>query len=387
MRISDWIRGRAELELFGAFPAGILNTAASEGLEIWNVESADENTVRLHTWEESLPTIEKLAEKNACEIRILSRVGGRGARRRILRRPALLIGAAVMAGLLLVSSFFIWDVEVRGTKELSRARVLRTLEDCGFGVGSFWPGLNTELLRSEVMLRLPEIGWMTVNVSGSRAVVAVVERTEKPEMYDGQAPADLVASRDALVRRVNTLAGCPAVKEGQIVTKGELLIGGDLESLTGENRRVRAKGSVMADTWYEISAVCPEKEQMKTPSGVPHSRFALIVGKKRVNLYIGSGKTIDGCDKIISEYTLGLEGLFSTPIRLVRERFLPYRSAPGDDYDPGGTGRRLYAMLAENTQGQILSYTLSPGRSGELHVLTLRAHCTENIARLREGSG
>ena len=197
----------------------------------------------------------------------------------------------------------------------------------------------------------------------------------------------LVASRGGLIRHMNVLAGAPAVSEGQLVTEGEVLVSGDLESLTGERRSVRARGSVMAETWYELNAVRPAEEALKEASGLPHSRFALVFGKRRVNLYIGSGKTIDGCDKIISEYTLGLEGLFSTPIRLVRERFLPYRSAPGDDYDPGGTGRRLYAMLAENTQGQILSYTLSPGRSGELHVLTLRAHCTENIARLREGSG
>ncbi len=383
-RISDWIRGRVELALFGAFPAGVLNSAAAEGLAFWNVESAGENTVCFHTRETCLPDFQRLAEKGACELKILRRVGGRGARLRILHRPALLIGLAAMAALLVTSSLFVWDVQVRGTDRVSRAKVLRTLEDCGFGVGSFWPGLNTEILRSEVLLRLPEIGWMTVNVSGSRAVVAVAERTEKPEMYEDSAPGDLVASRDALVRRVNTLAGHPAVKEGQIVAKGQLLIGGDLESLTGECRRVRAKGAVMADTWYEISAVCPEKEQLKTPAGVPHSRFALIVGKKRVNLYIGSGKTIDGCDKIITEHTLGLEGLFSTPIRLVRERFVPYKTAPGDDYDPGGTGRRLYALLEQRTEGQILSHTLSPGKSGELHVLTLRAHCLENIAQPEE---
>ena len=289
-----------------------------------------------------------------------------------------------MALLLAASSSSSGTWRCAGREQLSRARVLRALEDCGFGVGSFWPGLNTELLRSEVLLRLPEIGWMTVNVSGSRAVVAVVERTEKPEMYEDGAPADLVAARDGLVRRVNVLAGQPAVEGGQLVTEGELLVGAELESLQGETPRVRAKGAVMADTWYEISAVCPEKERLKTPAGVPHSRFALIVGKKRVNLYIGCGKTIDGCDKIISEYTLGLEGLFSTPIRLVHERFVPYKSAPGDDYDPGGTGRRLYALLEQRTEGQILSHTLSPGKSGELHVLTLRAHCLENIAQPEE---
>ena len=283
MRISDWFRGTAEVELFGAFPAGVLNAAAAEGLKLWDVESRDGNTLRLHTEEAGLAALARLAEKSACEIRILRRGGGRGARRRLLRRPALLLGTLLMAGLLPLSSLFVWDVRVQGTERLSRARVLRTLE-----------------------------------------------------------------------------------------------------SLTGGTQQVRARGAVMAETWVERSALCPAREQLKTPAGIPRSRFALVLGKKRVNLYIGSGKTIDGCDKIITEYTLGLRGLFSTPLRLVRERFVPYETRPGDDYDPGRTGRQLYAELEKSTEGQILSHTLTPGRRGEVHVLTLRAHCLENIARPRE---
>ena len=173
----------------------------------------------------------------------------------------------------------------------------------------------------------------------------------------------------------------PCAEPGQIVAEGQLLVSGDLESLAGARRAVCARGSVMADTWYELSAVCPIKETLKTPVGLPRSRFALVFGKRRLNLYIGSGKTIDGCDKIISEYTLGLEGLFSTPIRLVRERFVPYRTSAGEDYDTAETGRRLYALLEGRTEGQILESALTPGRAGELYVLTLRAHCTENIAK------
>ena len=384
VRLSDRVRGCLLLELFGAFPAGVLNTAAGEGIELWGVESLNANTLRLHIYEGQLEALRRAADRAGCELRIIEQSGGRSALRKLLRRPALLIGLAAAALLLLASSFFVWDVEVQGNKRLSRGEVLRTLEDCGFGVGSFWPGRNTDLLCSEVMLRLPEIAWMTVNVSGSRAVVAVAERTEKPLMYDSARPADLVAARDGLVRRVNALAGRAAVREGEIVSAGQILVSGTLESLTGGTQQVRARGAVMAETWVERSALCPAREQLKTPAGIPRSRFALVLGKKRVNLYIGSGKTIDGCDKIISEYTLGLRGLFSTPLRLVRERFVPYRTQPGDDYDPGRTGRQLYAELEKSTEGQILSYTLTPGRRGEVHVLTLRAHCLENIARPRE---
>ncbi len=379
-RISDRMRGSVELELFGAFPAGVLNSAVSEGIELWDVQSRDEHSLRLKTFEKNLARLERLARRAGCEVDIRKRVGGREGLRRVLRRPVLLAGLLVTALLLTASSLFVWDVEVQGTRRLSRGEVLRALEDCGFGVGSFWPGVKTDLLRSEVMVRLPELAWMAVNVSGSRATVAVAERQPKPEMYDAADACSLVAARDGLVRRVNVLAGSAQVKEGEIVTAGRVLIAGSSDSINGMPRAVRARGSVMADTWYELSAVCPVRERLKTPAGVPHSRFALVFGKTRLNLYIGSGKTIDGCDKIISEYTLGLSGLFSTPLRLVRERFVPYRLSTGDDYDPEAAGQRLYALLEGRTEGQILESALTPGRAGELHVLTLRAHCTENIA-------
>lgn len=386
--ISDRLRGTVRAELFGAFPAAALNSAAARGLELWDMESADAHTLRLSTFEARLPELEDLASRCGCELRVLSRVGGRGGRRRLLRRPALLLGALAMALLLTVSSLFVWDVEVRGTEKLSRAQVLRALEDCGLGVGSFWPGLNTELLRSEVMLRLPEIGWMTVNVSGSRAVAVIVERREKPEMYEQSAGAELVASRGGLIRRVNVLEGSPAVKEGRLVTEGELLVRGELQSLTeGRPLRVRARGAVMADTWYELSAVRPAEEELKEPRDLARSRFALVFGKRRVNLYFASGKALDGCDKIVTEFSLGLEGLFSTPLRLVRERLVPYGTRLGSDWDPAETGRRLYALLENRTEGQILSHSLSLGRSGQLRTVTLRAHCTENIARPRELPG
>ena len=383
-RISDSLHGSVRLKIFGAFPAGVLNTAAAEGIELWDMESKDENTLCLSAYESRLESLRQIAQRAGCEMAIIRRFGGRDAMRKLLHRPVLLTGFALTVLLLFCSSLFIWDVEVRGTERLGRGKILNALEDSGFGVGSFWPGVNTDLLRSEVMLRLPEIGWMAVNVGGSRATVVIVEREPKPEMYDSAAAADLIAARDGLVRRVNVLAGSPQVTERDIVMAGQTLISCRTESVNGEARTMHARGSVMADTWYEISAVCPVKVWLKTPAGLPHSRFAVAFGKRRLNLYIGSGKTIDGCDKIISEYTLGIPGLFSTPIRLMRERFVPYKTSAGDDYDPNETGRRLYSLLEGRTEGQILSSSFSPGRAGELYVLSLRAHCTENIAVPRE---
>ena len=39
-------------------------------------------------------------------------------------------------------------------------------------------------------------------------------------------------------------------------------------------------------TWYEIDSVCPEEMDIKTQNGLVRHRFALVFGKRRINLYI-----------------------------------------------------------------------------------------------------
>ena len=384
MRISDRIRGVVRLEIFGALPGSLLNAAVNEGSVLWQVESIDANTLRLSCWEGELERLRRLAERAGCELRVLSRSGGSGNLRFLRRRRALLAGLLLSAIVLLLSSLFVWQIEVRGCRRLSRGQVLRALSDCGFSVGSFWPGTNVESLRSRMQLLRPEIGWLSVNVSGSRAVVLIVEREEKPPLPAEAGPAELVAARSGLVRRVSVLEGQALVVPGQVVTEGETLAAGRLESLANGSRAVHARGSVMAETWQELLAVRPASEELKTPRGLSYSRFALVFGKRRINLYLGSGKTLDGCDKMVTEYTLGVSGLFTAPLRLVRERLIPYASREGTDPDIAGMAEGLRALLEAQTEGQILDSRLSSAASRGLLTVTLRAHCIENIARTRE---
>ena len=175
-RIGQSARGVVRAEVFGAFPEGLLNLAAGEGIELWDVERRDGNTLRFCLYEGRLVRLESLAHKSGCELSVLSSRGGRAALHRVRRRLWLLIGLALALAGVTLSSLFIWRIELHGTERLSRTQVLRALEDCGVGVGCFWPDLDPERVRSEMMLRLPEIAWMAVNVSGSRATVAVAER-------------------------------------------------------------------------------------------------------------------------------------------------------------------------------------------------------------------
>lgn len=383
-RILGRIKGTARVELSGAFPEAALNACALEALALWDMESLDRYSLRASLSERELDRLRAIAEKCGCELKVIAVSGGSRDRALLLRRRALLAFLLLTAALLLLSSLFIWEIELRGGGETDRSRVLRALADCGVEEGCFWPSLSADLVRSRVLSELPELAWMTVNVSGSRAVVLLVPRQEKPEIDAEGPPCDITAAREGIVRRLSVYAGSPLVSPGQTVSKGETLVGGLVESLANPPRLLRAQAEVTAETWYELTAARPLDFPLKTEEGRSYSRFALKIGKKRINFYFGSGKDIDECDKIVHEYNLGAEGLFALPVSLVREELIRRAPGEGEEDCAAEMEARLYASLEERIEGEILSFAFSRHRDGAMLYVTLRARCLENIAQITE---
>ena len=379
-RIYEKLRGKLRIEVCGAYVEGLLNAAALEAVELWDIECVDCYTLRMNVYEPDYLRLQALAEKCMCEVKTISARGGSRDRKLIKRRLPLLAFLLLSALLLFASSLFVWEIEVVGNERLSRGQVLRALSRSGVDLGTYRYSVSADLVRSSMMQQLPELGWMTVNISGSRAVAVIVERQEKPEIYAQSDPADIVASKTGIIQNISVENGKLVVSRGQSVLEGELLVSGVMDSLTNGSKFVRAKAKVTAETWHELSAVCPAEEEVKEPGILSRNRFAVVFGKRRINLYFDSGKAIDECDKIIHEYKVGVDGLFALPVTIVREELIPYDTELMPAYDRQAMAGQLEEELLENVEGEVLSQSFSEGESGGLYVLTLRSHCLEDIA-------
>ncbi len=383
MRLYDRIRGVALVEIHAVLPEALLNLCARHELGLWALERPDGCTLRFRVHESELTKLERLAAAAQAELSVLSRIGGRTERRRLGKRWGLLLSLLLGAALLAWSNLYIWEIELRGCESLTTGEVLRALADCGVTEGTYWPSISNETLRNEMLLRLPKLAWMTVNVSGSRAVVLVAERVEKPEIYAEHDAAEVIAARSGIVRKLSVLNGRPLVSPGGAVLTGETLVTGRLESLTGGARSVRAEAEVWADTWYEWNAVEPAVGAVKGACAKKTSRWALRFGKNRINLSFGSRKELDGYDKIVHEYNMGVEGLFRLPVGLICEE---YRLASRTETAPrdSGASARLEALLAERIEGELVQARCHVSVSEGFAWTTLRAQCCENIAQTAE---
>lgn len=380
-RLSGW----SDCRVSGTLPAAFLNRCASRGVALLAAVPEGEFSYRVRLRTRDMKRAGRCAAEAQCTLEPLSSGGAPSLARKLRRRALVALGLLLAFFLLAWSKLYIWEISVTGNETVSAGAILDALRECGVGLGTFWPDMTSDNVRSELLVRMPELAWATVNIYGSRAEVIVRERVAKPEIWDRSAPTDLVAAKSGFVTEVRALNGTALVKPGSAVIAGETLISAKTDSAFSGTRYVHAVGTVTAETYYELSAATLLTAAEKIYTGETKTRFALVLGNSRWNFFGNSSISPDTCDKITEESTLSLGNIFSFPVSLVRETERSY-TLEESQRDLNIAARELEAALHERllaalgAGGVIESESYSASTSGGLLTVCLRARCTENIA-------
>ena len=378
-------RGQVWVRVEAPFPERVLNLCSARGLAFWDL-----------TWESATVFTCRLSRRDCSRLRralkdlecTMTAVRGEGVPfflGRFRRRQALVVGLTVCALWVAVSSFFIWDFTVEGNETVTEEEILRALERNGVGLGTLGLGLDTEDLRNHVLLEIPELCWLTVNVSGCRATVQVRERIPVPELVSKRAPTNVVARRAGLVLKVQALDGVTCVMQGSSVTEGQLLISGVEDTETFGARVFTGMGTVEARTWYTLTANLPLTAPVKRYAGEEKTFYSLVLGTKRIKFFANSGMEAGTYDKITTRDRLTFFGL-PLPVTLERETCRYYETEPAA-VDMAAAEAAAEQALTDylhtlvDDYGTVSSTLCSSRRRGEVLEVTLSAECVEQIEK------
>ena len=377
--------GWTECEITGALPAAFLNGCSAAGVTLLAAMPADAFTLRVRLSIRDVEKAKRIALRAQCTLHVLGTCGAPRWKKTLLRRIVPAVCCLLLVAGLVWSKLFLWEIGVTGNETVPTAAILSALRECGVDCGSFWPAFTSDQIRSELLLELPELAWATVNVHGSRAEVIVRERVPKPVIFDPDVPTDVIAAKTGFITGLQVLRGAPQVQRGSAVTTGETIISGAVGSKYSGTYLVHAVGSAEAETYYELSAKLPSETLRKSENGKKTVHYALLLGKNRYNFYRNSSIPGHTCDKIISVYNIGIKGLFSLPISLVRETETEYVLTPRRADAPAAVRQmqeELYACLLTEIgpNGTVEEYTWTKSEAGGCITVCLRARCSEQIA-------
>ena len=326
-----FLLGSVRIQIQGRFPERFVNLCGVRKIRFWDVERREEQVLRLCVDALRVGRCRALARQAGCELCVLEGQGLPSFLYALRRRFALLAGlvCALLAALAL--SQFVLVIRVTGNEAVSDSVILTELEEQGFGPLTYGPGVDRRTLANEVLLRLPQLSFLSVNISGVYAEVVVREAAPEPEQEDRWAVGDVVAAADGVVLAVDPVIGQAAVEEGQAVLSGEVLISGTEEQQSGDGTgtvlstlQVRAEGRVRALTRRLLRCAVPLNCSVKAYTGTKKRVWGLSVLHRSVKIPGECSFFPRTCDRIEKDWTL--PGPAAPLLRLERRTLTEYET-------------------------------------------------------------
>ncbi len=276
LKLLRWIKGYVDFEGTSTFPERFINISTKMNVQMWDVKGGDKCVSGSMNLADYMG-IKGIARRSAMRLRVKKRHGLPFAVHKNKKRAGLLIGAVCFVIILKILSMFIWSIEINGAVSLSKTAITEALLENGIGIGTFKSGTDISEVERKTIIKLPDIGWMSINLSGTTAYVEINERVVSPEVVDMTYPCNIKAACDAKIIRLDIVKGIPETVNGDYVTEGQLLVSGVVEDVFGNSYLQHAQAKVYAETQHKISVRIPSKCIVNVPDNSMQSRKRLSV--------------------------------------------------------------------------------------------------------------
>ena len=366
--------------------ADILNAAREHGIVYRNQKSDGENI----SLECSLAAARRM--RKACASRgipILSDTehGVPHLLKKYRKRYGIFIGGILTVVLIILSGTVVWDIRIDGEKRLSEEQVLSELEACGLHIGSRIRELNTDAIQTKMIILSDDVSWISINLIGTVAHVEIRESEPMPQKETLPAAANLIATDDGEIVGFEEVRGDIAVKIGDFVRKGELLVSGIRESKTQGFIYSVARGRVFAKITTEYGVDIPLKYEKKKYEDAVYKEKYIIFFNKEIKIYSNNRKNTTSCDIIDTVEYANVFSMGKLPFGIRTVKHLPYSTEVAERSAEEAV-ELAFSALRMREEELMISDVISKQFSGSLTDGVYRLRCTavsvKNIAKQQE---
>ena len=175
--MTEWIKrlqGYVKIRVWGFAPQRFINLCSNKGVLLWNIEKQDD----IYTMCVSLKAFYQLrpiARKTKVRVVISERCGLPFLVPGMLRRKAFFAGFFLTAAFWILSSFFVWDIQVFGNLQVTEDLFFKFLEQEGVHTGMWKSNLDIGELEKQISRNFPQVTWTSGRLDGVRLLIELKE--------------------------------------------------------------------------------------------------------------------------------------------------------------------------------------------------------------------
>lgn len=328
MEFNEYIRGDIRIKLYGNTPERFLNICNANQIPIRNVEYHSGNYyfhMKPEDYKKLLPIVRKTAMKPV----IVEKNGLPFVMFRYRKHQCFVIGIMLSFFIIYLMSLFVWEIDFEGNLIYSDEVMMNYLEEIDVQPGMWISQIDCNKIEKQFRRKFPEITWISAEVSGTRLQIFIKENDEDVLAVRDSAPCDLIAVKDGIVETIITRSGTPLVKNGDEVHKGDILVGGTVNTYDDygtviNTKNVHADADIMIRTTQECDIRLFKAYEYKIYTGKQKEILYFDINGEQI--YLGFLPKYENYQVITEENHVKLTKNFFLPIRYGKKEYVEYYS-------------------------------------------------------------
>lgn len=362
------ISNRVQCLITGEQTLRFVNLCRNNGIELRHL-IRKENAIQMEIDAKNFKKLRPLVRKTHVKIHILDRQGPAFFFYRHRIRWWFLIGAAVCTGIIYVMSLFIWQIDIDGNSKYTDELILQALAQMNVKTGCQKSEIDLPGIEEELRIMYNEITWVSASITGTKLQIELregdlkisgssgcgqtgnVKRVENqedsPKTQNGESendlPANLVTAEDALITNLVVRRGTAAVRYGDEVKKGDVLIEGKVY-IYNEDETLKkvdyltADGDIEGRYQQNYEKNYQRKHVVRDYDGKSWKTYGFEIGDKNFQLpswqnFFGQNSDGDLTEIWFWKKKFRLTPTFYLPFSLVYTEYVPYKNVMEDYTD------------------------------------------------------
>ncbi len=311
------IIGYVRINVEGFFIERFINICKAKEILLWGIKREKSSIMHANISIKNFKQIKEISKKTKCRVHIEKKRGIPFFLDKYKKRKIFFIGLIIILLATFGTSKFIWNIEIIGNDKISKEEILSQLNEDGLKVGNLKSKVDINNIVNSIRLKRADISWVGINIKGTNATVKIVEADEKPQIINSNEFCNIVSNKEGVIEKINASNGTATVKKGDVIKKGDILIGGWMEGKYTGTRYLHARGEVQAKVWYTAREKVSLRETKKEKTGNEESKYKIKFNNFEINFY----KTLSKFEKYDTIYETQKIKIFSDfyiPVELIK---------------------------------------------------------------------
>lgn len=253
--------------------------------------------------------------KTIYKINIISKYGMLSFVELIKKNIYMILALLISIVLIYVLSNVIFSINVIHSSDKIRTLIYEELEERGIKKYAFKKDFEQiEKIEDDILKNNKDkLEWIEITENGCSYIIKVEERKINKE-DSGEHHNNIISSKNAIISSINAISGEKLKKINDYVTKGDIIISGNITKSDGSIINGNAIGEVYGEVWYVIDIEYPYVYNEVKNTGKSKNVYVINFLGKRFSLFnFKEFHTFNATNKVILENRL-------LPISLVKEK-------------------------------------------------------------------